>query len=133
MYVYIFVKQTNYNAYITDTFARINNISINSINNISLLTSNSPHQLYQISVKNGIELTWDQWYGSTSGLRRNTSGVGSILCINPVLDLGIKSSNITKISITVNYTSLFPVYDNTSKTYSAYVLCVDKYNYSIQS
>ena len=131
-YIYIYVKQTNYNIRTTNTFARINNLSITSINNISVLNSISPHQLYQISIKNGIELTWDQWYGSTSGLRRNTSGVGSILCISPVIDLGIKSSNITKISITINYTSLIPNYVLTPITYSAYAFSVDKYSYLIQ-
>ena len=138
--IYVFVKQTkNYcNVYTTDTFARINNISITFMNHTSILASSSPQQLHQISLSNGVELSWDQWYGSTSGIRRNGSGVGSILCINPNIDFGysnydinnMKSHDISYMSIAINYTSLFPNSITDSKYYSTYVICVNKSKFS---
>jgi hypothetical protein len=65
----------------TDTFARINNISINYGNNQGKLSSASPEDLYQIYVKNSNgSLSWVEWY----------SQIGSVLPI----DIGRKIAAI---------------------------------------
>lgn len=134
--IYIFMRETRstLTPKSTDTFCRINNISIEFMNRSSLLASASPQQLYQISKQNNIDLTWDQWYGTLASdvalISRKFSGVGSILCIDPVTDLGLSdymtSGTTTQVQLqcTISYTSLQPT-GTAPKLYSANVITID--------
>ncbi len=83
----------------TDTFAVINNISV-SFNNIAgLLSQASPMQLYQMSLQNGLSMSWDEFCGytqvvnSTSGQPTKIIGTaGSMLVIDPAKDFGLEST-----------------------------------------
>lgn len=83
----------------TDTFAAINSISV-SFNNIAgLLSQASPMQLYQMSLQNGLNMSWDEFCGytqilnSTSGQPTLTVGtVGGMLVIDPAKDFGLEST-----------------------------------------
>jgi hypothetical protein len=81
--IYIFARRRNNSrsVFTTDTFARINSISFNWNNRNGLLSSANSEQLYQISVKNGLNMSWDEW-------NRNA---GSVLCLDFAKDIGLSS------------------------------------------
>jgi len=78
----------------TDTFFSINNISINWANNSGLLSNATKYDLYQMSKKNGCNLSWTQWSGEPtyflSGQTvQDIHGVGSVLAIEFGTDIGL--------------------------------------------
>ena len=79
---YIFVRQQNSDrTYLTsDTFARIDSISIVWDNRSGLLASASSEQLHRMSVQNGLNQSWPQW----------NNYQGSVLCIQMGQDIGLK-------------------------------------------
>lgn len=88
--IYIFARRQNMDETFstTDTYFAINNISLNWNNESGLLSSATQQDLYNISKKNGVNLSWSQWAGAYSFVSQtiaNTSKiglVGSILCLN---------------------------------------------------
>jgi len=129
---YLFVKPTNssYSVRQTDTYCRINTVSCQFGNRASLLANCNANQLFQISKHNGVDASWDQWYGDTSTLPRKFSGCGSVLCVDPMKDLGLSdfqtsgSSGMIQIQLQVSYTSLIPIGGPTLQ-FDAYFVTVD--------
>jgi len=72
--LYIFAKrqEADERYYTTDTFARIEGISLDLGTRSGLLAECSQEALFRMSVKNGYRGTWDAWYKHT----------GSVLCID---------------------------------------------------
>jgi hypothetical protein len=62
-----------------------------TFNNVSgLLTSYSQNDLYQMSRRNGSQQTWSEFRGLVkSKLGTESAGIGSIIVIDPVRDLGL--------------------------------------------
>jgi len=102
--IYVFVRRTNSTstAFTTDTFAAIDNISV-EYNNVSGIFSNaSPEELYMMSVSNGVNIPYEQWRGvnrtitggsgGSGGTSKLISGIGSIIAINPAKDIGFNDS-----------------------------------------
>lgn len=114
IYVYVQIQKQLKTAYTTDTFARIDSITLQFLNRNVYMSTMTPNQLYQMSVGNGLNMTWEQFYGSLNDTTpRNVSGIGSLLIINPIKDLGVGDYGSgfainTTLQITVNYTSLRP-------------------------
>lgn len=83
MYIYARVKRSAYDSAvgskIPDIFARINKISMNWNNRAGMLSSATEYDLYRISVRNGCDQSWTEW----------TSYSGSVLCLEPSVDLGL--------------------------------------------
>lgn len=77
----------------TNSFFRINNISVNWENDSGLLASADSAQLYEMSVKNGLKCSWNEWYGYTPNLAGQDNDqialTGSVLCLQPGLDIGL--------------------------------------------
>jgi len=116
--IYIFARQQNadqtFNS--TNSFLAISNVSISFDNRSGIMASASQSQLYQCSVRNGLQMTWSQFCGGpvwsfgptgTPG----TTGVGltgSVLCLDPALDFGLNSvsSNgiLSNINLQINVT-----------------------------
>jgi hypothetical protein len=117
--VFIYVRQRDSDlTYLTsDTFARINSISLTFNNRSSLLSNADSHTLYQMSRENGLDSSYNSW--------RNYQG--SVLCLDIVKDLGLNNdeapsmSGKYQISCQVNVT-------NTSQAavnYSVYLIPVN--------
>lgn len=72
--MYIFVKRAEAEEryFTTDTFARIDGISLDLGTRSGLLAECSSQTLYRMAVKNGYKGSWDAWY----------KHVGSVLCID---------------------------------------------------
>lgn len=98
--MYIFVRDSNSSLYaspsLTDTFFKINNLSIQFMNKSGLLASASIQQLYLMSRKNHCNMNWTQWSGGPSlspGVNGtlSISTIGSIICIEFATDIGLDS------------------------------------------
>jgi hypothetical protein len=87
----------------TNTYARINNLSLQVGNKQSLLANATIYQLYQLSVKNGLMMSWDQWNKYT----------GSVFCCG-FEDLSLDESEAPgvlrnlQVQARVNFTNLNP-------------------------
>jgi hypothetical protein len=79
----------------SNSFLKINSISINISNTSGLLSSASPYDLWRMSVKNGSTQSWSEFSGqasykdSATGAGKLVSTVGSLLVINPAYDLSL--------------------------------------------
>ena len=99
--LYIFARNNNSVLYAdpfhSDTFLSIENISIQFGNRSGCLASASKRQLYDLSVKNGVNLSWLQWAGekvnapalaaASGGFgspAKQYSATGSILCLDMI-------------------------------------------------
>ena len=113
--IYIWAsRQNSTKTHLTsDTFFRINSLSLNYLNVSGQFSSMTLQDLYQMCVKNGCELTWLEWSGRTMtiGDSRTTMAsdgmVGSVIKLD-VSDLHIPSNvasgmNVnSQLSYTVN-------------------------------
>jgi hypothetical protein len=116
--IYIWAsRQNSTKSYLTsDTFFKINSLSLNYLNVSGQFSSMSLQDLYQMCVKNGCELSWPEWSGRTvtlgglavPGSLGNVDGmVGSVIKLD-VSDLHIPSNvasgmNVnSQLSYTVN-------------------------------
>jgi hypothetical protein len=131
--MYLFIKPTrsSYTVSQTDTFARINTVSIQFGNRSSLLGNCDANQLYSISKRNGVDADFSNWYGSTNYNKpRNWSGCGSVLALSPWKDLGLSdyatsgTSSTIQVQVQVNYTNIQPS-AAPALQYDAYLIVVD--------
>lgn len=98
-----------------------NPISINFDNFSGLLSSHTAEQLYNMSVKNGLEMDWNTWSGlgrvSTGPGGRVVPTVGGFLVLKPGVDLTLQSGQASSLvgnftlqfNLTVTNTFPFPV------------------------
>ena len=92
----IFARNSTLDTYDSNSFLVIKGISINFGNKSGLLSSANPTQLYDMSVRNGLQENYYEYSGQ--GVSSNADGdptivptIGSILAIDPSLDLSIDS------------------------------------------
>jgi hypothetical protein len=117
IYVYARINYNQFNVNMTDSFLRINSISLSFGNASGLLSSMSPQQLYtDLHMLHGGDLSYNQFFGSiNTNCPRQISGVGSILCIKPSINIGLNDvTNAvgmlanTQIQMNVNVTNIHP-------------------------
>lgn len=105
----------------TNTFFSIDNVSINFGNRSGLLSSASKRDLYNISKKNGCNLTWSQWSAEnmpflSGNINQNLNGPGSVLALYIPEDIALTNSDLLapgvsqrmNLQITVTYTNHHP-------------------------
>lgn len=102
-YLVVYVKPTYSSPNQGDWYLPITNISINFDNYSGLLSSMTKEQLYHMSVKNGLQMDWNQWSGygkkaggsassTTTGLQAGQVGLtGGFLIIKPGEDFGLSA------------------------------------------
>lgn len=77
----------------TDTYFGIENISLQWGNKSGLLSSCSKRSLYEMSVKNGCNMSWNEWSGDSvqaNGVFGSAYGtVGSVLALEFASDIGL--------------------------------------------
>lgn len=115
--MYVFCRKSNntLTPTDTDTFLRLDNISLSFGNRSGLLSSATPRQLYEMSKENGCDLSYNEWYGSyNTGSSRTISGVGSVLCLSPGLNIGLDAlsspgtQSQLNIQLTAKFTNIHP-------------------------
>jgi hypothetical protein len=118
-----------------DVFAKINGVKITFGNKANILSSARPVDLYTISKRNGLNksISFNDWNGYigvdpsyTNFQKYNTRGMGSLLCLNPAMDLSVDDnayvgvSNKVNFQCIINFTNIAPV----AQTFDACVLIV---------
>lgn len=92
IYIYASRPENDRTYETTDTFFRINGISLNYLNVSGQFGSMTVNELYQMSRKNGCNLSFNEWSGKTGSLDGTSDGlVGSVLKID-ISDLHVNSS-----------------------------------------
>jgi len=88
-----------------------NPLSVNFDNFSGLLSSQTPEQLYQMSVRNGLDVDWNTWSGRgrvpTGAVGARVSTVGGFLVLKPGVDLTLQSGQAC--SLVGNFTLQFNV------------------------
>jgi hypothetical protein len=92
MYIYLREQNSDLTINKTDSFASIENISLQFENFSGLLASASKQDLYNIARNNGLNLSWTEWSGGPTfvgDLSTAVGTVGSVLCLEPGKDFGL--------------------------------------------
>jgi hypothetical protein len=92
--IMIFARKKNMDTYDSNSFLCIKGVSINFCNQSGLLSSASQSQLYNISLRNGLQSNYYEFSGSGvtndfEGVPGNVATTGSILVLDPSLDLSL--------------------------------------------
>lgn len=115
----IYVKPQSYGATDADWYYPIRNISVNWDNFAGLLSSHTTQQLYQMSVHNGMDMDFNEWFGQArSGRSGNlVQTVGGMLVLKPSQDLTLQSGQapglIGNYTLQFNLTCNNPTADTT--------------------
>lgn len=128
--VYIYARQQNSDLLgsspwlNSDSCANITACSITFNNNNSLLAAASEYQLYAMSVKNGLQMSWPQW----------KKYCGSVLCVEFGSDLGLQNLGLApgtggSFQLQANVTFNNPITTSnttpaTTITYAVYVVVI---------
>lgn len=118
----------------TDTFMRINGISISWDNIEGILSGASPENLYNLSVLNGLNMSWTEWNGLTQRLTA-TSGdptkyigtTGSVICLEFGKDIGLRDDQAEGMVGQYNMQVTFDITNTnqyTTITPDLYIVCV---------
>lgn len=118
----------------TDTFLKIDKISLSWDNIDGVLSGCEDVNLYQMSVNNGLNYDWESWKGVTNNIGtvfpQNSTKIGlkgSILCLCPGVDFGLRNSQAEGVLDKINFQANVTVRNiNQTKTIQAdlYVLAV---------
>ena len=124
--MYVFLRKKNADLladpFSSDTFLRINTVSLQWGNRNGVLASANQRQLFDLAVKNGSSISWPAWSGQglnkpvTAGAGFGTAaqqyaGTGSVLALD-TLDLGLDSLDAAgklaqlMLQITVSYSNV---------------------------
>lgn len=120
--IIVIVKQTDNGRTVnsTDTFARLNNVTIKMGNESGILASATPYDLWKISKDNKVDMEYSAWFGRDPATNANLpagarcSMTGSVFVFNPAIDLGLMKLQASgaqgKIlfQIDTTYTNLHP-------------------------
>lgn len=116
--LYIFAKQSdsvtnqsiNNSIYSTDTYLKIDRVSLSWDNIDGVLSGCDDINLYQMSVANGLNYDWVSWRGTTTNygtsIPQNNIPIGlkgSILCICPGVDFGLRNSQAEGVLDKINF------------------------------
>ena len=130
--ILIYVADESHTSYDSNYFLVIKSITVNFANKSGLLAGATQQQLFNMSMNNGLQMTYYEFSGE--GMSNNTDGevvnvptIGSIIVIDPAKDLGLADqfSNMSKgtFAITCDVT----YYNQTKKdiTPTIYMTVVD--------
>ena len=103
--IYVRQKLADQSVRSADSFLEIQKVSITFANQSGLLSNASQYQLYKLSRKNGCEQDWFTWRGyankylSIPPYNATYPLTGSVLVIDPSMDLGVSAPSLAAGSI----------------------------------
>ena len=130
--ILIFAKKTGQTTYDSNSFLVINKLSVNFANKSGLLSTASQVQLYDMSVKNGLQMNYYEFSGS--GISNTDAGdpvsvptIGSIVVIDPAIDLSIDSqySNMSSGQYSIQFDITLTNQTKSDVTPTLYLICVN--------
>ena len=136
--IMIYAKETDSNIYSSvrnqvskpDAYATINKVDIQYNNQASILSSASQQQLFQISSRNGVDMSYPEWVGETqilsSVIGESTEQLpltGSILCLDFGKDISSDPTALPSVSVNANFSLKLDI-TNKSKSAKNYDLTI---------
>ena len=134
--ILIYVKKTEQTTYDSNSFAVISKLNMNFANHSGILSSATQVQLYEMSVKNGLQMNYYEFSGK--GMSNDSDGnvklvptLGSVLCLDPALDLGIDQqyTNMSQGQYNIQFEITVTNQDNgptrTTDGYTIYMVTVN--------
>lgn len=88
----------NNTIYTPDTFFRINSLNVSWDNINGFFSGASSEQLWQLSVQNGLKMSWNEWNGTTpflgtiTGSSRTIGLSGGVICLECGKDFGLRET-----------------------------------------
>lgn len=132
IYLFAMRQPGDRNSTTTDTFAAIDNISLQFGNASNLLATATPQQLYNMSKKNGLAMSWTEWSGGqvfadSNDFSSKIGTVGSVVIIEPGKDFGLSDTQVAGLNekLTMQFNVQLRNVSNASITYTIYVVTVD--------
>lgn len=140
--IYIFARRSNQleTFLTTDTYLSIVKINVNFNNRSGLMSNMTEEQLYEMSVKNGCNMSYQQWSGGPTNLflgnsLRTFGTVGSIVCIKPAEDFGLQSLECSGLDGTyqlqIDVTLVNKNQSSSISDVSLYIMVVDSGSFTI--
>ena len=134
--MYVFAKRRDQDMTLssTDTYARLESVQVTLGANNVTLNSATPQQLYQISRRNGLTMSYNEYYGSTgtnypAGSNRQYNGIGSVFCAEFGSDIGLNDELLTSGQLKVDTLQMRASFTNLNPTDSidfiVYVIIVN--------
>jgi hypothetical protein len=134
--ILIYVKAHDKTSYESNSFMKINKIDISFAGKAGLLTGCNEQQLYNLSVKNGLQENFYEFsgLGMSSTLDRNgdvniqsVPTIGSVLVIDPASDLSLEPQYSNMSSGQFNFSFSITVTNQAKYTITPtiYILCVN--------
>jgi len=130
--ILIFAKKPNMTTYDSNFFLTITGANFNFANRSGVLASASQVDLYNMSVKNGLQMNYYEFSGE--GISNDMDGtpelvptIGSILVVDPAIDLSIATEYSNMSSGQFNMQFTINVYNQTAEaiTPTMYMICVN--------
>lgn len=95
----------------SDTVASITGVNINFNNKSGILSSANQAQLFQICRENGLQDTWDEFYGVTANLATKVGLTGSVIKLVFGKDISIGDDHVGKVGaynlqVTANFRNI---------------------------
>lgn len=154
--MYIYVRPRNNLLYsspnLTDTYFGISSVSILFNNNQGILSGSSQYQLYELSLKNGCNMSWEQWSGiptySATGFPagdgpfalsvNKIASCGSVLCLEWGSDIQLMNDldapgkqGASNLQVTVNVYNPDPTGNHDGLDLSLNVTIVEEGTFSV--
>lgn len=134
MLFFVRERLADWNATTTDTYFSIDQVQIQWGARTSILNTATQRQLYQISRKNGVDMSFIQWVGGPTDVLSGTTSseygtVGSILSLLPGEDIGLQENEAPGMSgqFTFQITMQVSNRNQTRQIYPAlYIVAIDE-------
>lgn len=95
IYIFLSLTKGNRTYFTSDTLAPISAISIQFDNVTGILSNATQHELYNLSVENGLQMTWGQFSGTAyDNTFQNIDTVGSLICLRIGKDIALAEGKV---------------------------------------
>lgn len=125
-------QPTDRNQNTTDTFGAIQNISIQFGNVSNLLATASQQDLYNMSRKNGLAMSWTEFsggyvYGSDFSVGAGFGTVGSVVILEPGKDFGLSDTQVAGLNekLTIQFNVTLKNVSAETINYTLYIVTID--------
>jgi len=132
MLIYVKKNASQMTTYDSNSFMVINSINVDFNGKQGLLNSADKVQLYEMTVRNGIQTNFFEFsgYGNTNDMNGNPVTVpttGSVLCIDPAMDLCLDEqvTNMSRGQFQIRFDINVTNQSNEAITPSIYLICVE--------
>jgi hypothetical protein len=130
--ILIYVKQNDKTSYDSNSFMVINELNVSFASKTGLLSGITQQQLYNLSIKNGLQMNYYEFSGEgvsakSDGSISKVATIGSIVVLDPASDLSLEPqySNMSGGQFNFSFTISVSNQSNQAITPTIYIVCVN--------